>query len=181
MKTKSMILCAVFAAILCVFSVITIPIGPVPITLGTFGVMITAVILGPKKGFVSVLVFILLGAVGLPVFSGFKGGFQVLAGVTGGYLWSYIFMALIIGAISAKLPQNNLLGAVKIFLSCVLGIIVCYTLGTVQFMLIKKGGSLYSALAVCVIPFIPFDLAKALIASYAGMTVRKTLAKAKIL
>ena len=86
MKTKTIAVCAIFAAIMCVFSVITVPIGPVPVTLGFFGVMITSVILGARRGAVSVAVFILMGAVGLPVFSGFKGGFEVLLGPTGGCL-----------------------------------------------------------------------------------------------
>ena len=86
MKTKTIVICAIFAALMCVFSVITVPTGIIPVTLGTLGIMLTAVILGSKKGAVSVAVFILLGIVGLPVFSGFKGGIQVIFGPTGGYI-----------------------------------------------------------------------------------------------
>ena len=109
MKVKTMVICAIFAAILCVFSVLTIPIGPVPISMGILGVMLTAIILGPKKGTIAVIVYILLGAVGLPIFSGFKGGFQVLLGPTGGYIWSYIIVALFIGFLTINKKTNGLL------------------------------------------------------------------------
>lgn len=176
MKTKDMVLCAVFAAVLCVLAVITIPIGPVPITLGTLGVMLTASILGAKKGTVSVLVYILLGAIGLPVFSGFHGGFQVIAGPTGGYITAYIFMALFIGIFTKKLPTNKLLAMGKIALFCFIGVIICYFLGTLQFMFVQNTGFVKS-LGICVFPFIPFDAAKAVVAGYLAYVLRKALAK----
>lgn len=176
MKTKTIVLCAIFAAVMCVFSVITIPTGIVPITMGFFGIMLTAVILGMKKGVISVVVFILLGAVGLPVFSGFKGGVQVLFGPTGGYIWGYIPMTAIIGLLASKLPENKWRAVLKMFLSCIAGIVICYALGTVQFMAVQEMG-LVKSLAACVIPFIPFDLAKAALASYVGYTARNALGR----
>ena len=180
MKTKTMVTCAVFAAILCICSVITIPIGPVPITLGLFGIMAAAVILGWKRGTVSVLVFILLGAVGLPVFSGFKGGVSVLLGPTGGYIWSYILVALFIGFFAAGERSNKWLTILRIFIVCLIGIVICYTLGTAQFMLVR-GMDLKQSLALCVLPFIPFDIAKAAVASYAGYEVRHALQRARLM
>ncbi len=180
MKTKSMILCAVFAAVMCVFSVITIPIGPVPITLGFFGVMLIGIVLGPKLGAISVAVYLLIGAVGLPVFSGFGAGFGVLLGPTGGYAWSYIIMAVIIGAATKKLPDKKIWAAIKIFAACLAAILVGYTAGTIQFMAVVKS-NLSRALALCVVPFVPFDIAKAAAAVYVGMVVRTALVKAKIL
>lgn len=176
MKTKTMVLCAIFAAILCVFSVLTIPIGPVPISMGIFGVMLTAIILGPKRGTISVIVYILLGAVGLPIFSGFKGGFQVLFGPTGGYIWSYIIVALFIGLLTSAQLKNKWLTLIKIFIVCIAGIIICYAAGTVQFMLVQQT-DLAKALTLCVIPFIPFDIIKALLAAYLGYTIRTALVK----
>lgn len=177
MKTKNLALCAVFAAIMAVLAVVTIPIGPVPVTLGVLGVMLTAVIIGPKKGTVSVLVYILIGAIGLPVFSGFKGGFGVLLGPTGGYIWSYILMALLIGALTVKLPENSKLAMLKIFAACILGVVVCYAAGTAQFMAVQKT-TLAESLAMCVIPFIPFDVAKAVITAIGGFKLSRTLKKA---
>lgn len=180
MKTKTMVICALFAAILCLCSMVTIPIGPVPITLGLFGIMLAATVLGWKEGTVSVLVFILLGAVGLPVFSGLKGGFQVLVGPTGGYIWSYIPVALFIGFFAAREYENKWFTMLRIFLVCIVGVVICYALGTVQFMLVQKV-SLMKALSLCVIPFIPFDIGKALVCAYIGYAVRKALKKASLL
>lgn len=176
MKVKTMVICAIFAAILCVFSALTIPIGPVPISMGILGVMLTAIILGPKKGTIAVIVYILLGAVGLPIFSGFKGGFQVLLGPTGGYIWSYIIVALFIGFLTIRQQKNKWLTMLKIFIVCLIGIVICYAAGTVQFMFVQKA-DLAKALTLCVIPFIPFDILKALIASYLGYTVKTALKK----
>lgn len=180
MKTKTIVLCAIFAAILCIFSVMTIPIGIVPISMGIFGVMLTSIILGAKKGTISVIVYILLGAVGLPVFSGFKGGFQVLLGPTGGYVWSYILVALLIGLLTSKLPQNKWLAMLKTFIVCLIGIFLCYAAGTAQFMLVQKT-DLIKSLTACVFPFIPFDIIKALIATYLGCTISKALKKAGLI
>lgn len=176
MKTKNMVLCAVFAAILSVLAVITIPIGPVPITLAFLGVMLTGIVLGPKLGSISVFVYLLLGCIGLPVFSGFKGGFQVLLGPTGGYAWSYIIMAFIIGFMTKKLPHKKWLSLLKIFFSCIVGIIVGYAAGTIQFIAITNTG-LAASLALCVLPFIPFDIAKAAAAAFLGYKISQTIKK----
>ena len=180
MKTKTMITCALFAAVICVFSVITIPTGIVPVTLGLFGIMITAVILGPAKAAVSTAVFILLGAVGLPVFSGFKGGVGVLAGPTGGYIWSYVIMAVIIGYAASRQYEKKLTALASIFASCLISVAICYALGTLQFMLVQKT-NLQTALTLCVLPFIPFDIAKAAAASYAGYAVKQRLIRAHLI
>ncbi len=180
MKTKTMVICAVFAAIMCVFCVMTIPIGPVPISMATFSVMLTAVILGPKKGTISVIVYILLGAVGLPVFSGFKSGFQVLLGPTGGYLWSYALMTLFIGTLTGKQAKTKIITIIKIFIINLIGMIICYTAGTIQFMAVQQT-NLAKALALCVTPFIPFDIIKAAVASYLGYIIRLALIKSHFL
>lgn len=176
MKTKSMVICAVFSAILCIFCVLTVPIGAVPVSLATFAVMLTAIILGPKKSSISVIIYILLGSVGLPVFSGFRGGFQVLIGPTGGYIWSYIFMALLIGGVTEKCVNNKPIALV----GCIFGTVICYIFGTVQFALVQNT-SFISALSVCVLPFIPFDIIKAVLAVFIGATVKSRLTKAKLL
>lgn len=176
MKTKSMVICAVFSAILCIFCVLTVPIGAVPVSLATFAVMLTAIILGPKKSSISVIIYILLGSVGLPVFSGFRGGFQVLVGPTGGYIWSYIFMALLIGGVTEKCVNSKPIALV----GCIFGTVICYIFGTVQFVLVQNT-SFISALSVCVLPFIPFDIIKAVLAVFIGAAVKSRLRKAKLL
>ena len=179
MKTTTMILCAVFAATLCVFSVMIIPIGIVPISMGLFGIMITAGILGLKRGTISVAVFILIGAVGVPVFTGFRGGVAPLAGPTGGYIWGYVPMAALIGVLTLKMPKNKWHAMVRYFFSFLAGVVVCYAMGTAQFMLVQEV-DFKTALGLCVIPFIPFDIAKALAASYISYAVRRALTKAEI-
>ena len=177
MKTKNMVLCAIFAAALCVFSVITVPIGPVPITMGILGVLLTASILGWKRGTISVLVYILLGAVGLPIFSGFKGGIQVILGPTGGYISSYILVSIIVGLLTRRLAGKKLLAMAQIFGASVLGIVVCYFFGTLQFMFVQHMG-VWESLGLCVFPFVPFDIIKALITGYLAFEVRRALTKA---
>lgn len=178
-KTKELTLCAVMAAVCCVLSVISIPIGAIPVSLGVLGIFLAAVILGAKRGAAAVTVFILIGAVGLPVFTGFRGGISVLAGLTGGYIWAYIPMAALTGAVSTR-AKRNFAGMAAVFFSCIAGMIICYTLGTIQFILLS-GKGLAAALSACVIPFIPFDIAKSLIAVSGGFAVRSALEKARIL
>ena len=180
MKTKDLIICAVFAAVLCVFSVMTIPIGVIPISMGVFGVILTSCILGWKKGTISVIVYILLGAVGLPIFSGFKGGIAVLAGPTGGYIWSYTLMALFIGFFTAKLPRNKPLAVVKLSVISFIGVIICYLFGTLQFMLVAHK-TFVQAVTVCVYPFIPFDIVKSVVGGGIAYAVRYALVKTKLL
>ena len=174
LTTKEITQSAIFAAVIAIMSVITIPVGVIPITLGLFGIMLTAIMLGAKKGFLSVLIFILAGAIGLPVFSGFKGGFQVLAGPTGGYISSFILVALFIGFVSDRIKMRGFVEYVIIFLACCVGVVICYALGTVQFMAVS-GSSLQDALAKCVLLFIPFALIKAAAATFLGITVKKRL------
>ena len=97
-----MLLGALFSAFICIFSVITIPVGTIPFTLSTFAVMLCALVLGQKMSMLSVLIYIFAGAIGIPVFSGFRAGIGVLIGPTGGYIWSYMLMSLVIGFFTKK-------------------------------------------------------------------------------
>lgn len=179
-KTFTLVECALFAAILCICSPITIPIGPVPITMGIFAVMLTGVVLGWKKSLVSVAVFLLIGLCGLPLFSGGNSGFTALAGPTGGYIWSYLIMAVVIGLICQIPCKKRIAEIIIAVFGCVLGIMFCYACGTFQFMHIADYG-FKQALAVCVLPFIPFDLIKAVCASVLGVTVKSILKKSRYL
>ena len=177
MQTKEMVLCAVFAAILCIFSCIAIPIGAVPITLGVLGVSFCAVVLG-RQGVLSVIIFILLGAMGLPVFSGLSGGVHILLGPTGGYIWGYIPMCLFIGTRSEKNHSPH--SALRLFGVCLLGLLICYLFGTVQFVFLTKK-VLGQALLLCVFPFIGFDLCKCAFATLLGIKIRNRLRQNGIL
>jgi biotin transport system substrate-specific component len=102
MNTKRLIKISLLTSLLSILSILTIPVGPVPITLQTLGVLLCGYILGPVDGAISIIVYILLGSAGVPVFSGGKSGFEVVLGPTGGYLFSFIAAAVISGYVSKK-------------------------------------------------------------------------------
>ena len=175
MKTKTIILAGIFAAVIAVFSVITFKIGPVPVTLSTFAILLSAVILGGTKSTLAVAIYILCGACGLPVFSGFRGGISILFGSTGGYILSYVLMALLVGFAAGRTKSlSPLMRYLALFLACAAALFLCYALGTLQYVLIT-GTELSKALWACVYPFIPFDIIKATAAIAIGLNVKKGL------
>lgn len=173
-KIYQMMECSIFAAILCILAPITIPIGPVPITLGVFAVMLTAIVLGLRQGVISVGIYILLGFVGLPVYSGGQSGPGILVGPTGGYIWSFLLMALIIGGVAQKLNTQKRKKELILIGACIGSLMICYLCGTFQFTLVTKY-TFVNALAICVFPFIPLDLAKAVVATFLGLEIKKRL------
>ena len=163
-RTASLTLCGLFAAIMAVCSIITVPLGftPVPINLGTLGVFLAGGILGRKYGTISIAVYVILGAVGIPIFAGFKGGLGVLAGPTGGYIIGYILAAFVVGLIVDFFLKDDL-GIGKQYLICVIamvaGLFVCYLLGTIWFI-VSTGTGVWASLVACVFPFLPGDALK---------------------
>ena len=145
LKTRDLTLTAIFSAIICILSVITIPIGTVPVSLSLFAVMLSAISLGAKKGVMSVIIYILIGTLGIPVFSGFRSGFHNLFGLTGGFIISYIFVALIMSFISQKTNKK-----LTLFIFSLLSLSICYLLGSLQYVFISKV-SFYNSLSVCIL------------------------------
>ncbi len=164
-----MALAALAAAALCILAPLSVPIGPVPITLSVLVVALFPYLLGAKLSVLSVALYLLIGAIGLPVFSGFEGGIQKLLGATGGYLVGYIPLVLIGGAFIEKSKKPLVQ-----FLGLLLGLISCYALGTAWLSAYLKL-SLASALSVAVLPFIPFDLIKLALAVLIGRAAGKRL------
>ena len=159
MKIRDMALCALFAALLAVCAWVAIPAGDVSITMQTFGVFLTLGVLGGKRGTVAISIYLLLGIVGLPVFSGFQGGLGALLGMTGGYIAGFLATALVYW-ITAFLGKNK-----DIFrlLGMVLGLVSCYLLGTLWFRFgyLSYGGlGLGAVLLKCVVPYLVPDAAK---------------------
>ena len=171
-KTYDLVYIAVFAVVMAVCSWISIP-AQVPFTLQTFGVFIAVGVLGGKRGSLSVLVFILLGAIGIPVFANFSGGIGVLAGPTGGYIIGFLFSALLMWAME-KLPGKK---SVMQIVSMIAGLIVCYAFGTVWFVIVygRMNGPIgfTAALASCVVPFIIPDIIKIALAYVLSRKLRK--------
>ena len=160
--------CGVFAAVLCVLSPLAIPLaGPVPFAMQIFAVMLCAVTLDWAEAQLSVAVYLALGLF-LPLFSGGNTGLTALPGPTGGYIWSYLLMVPVI-RLFRRIPAKTRRGAYALaFLGCVLGAAVCYACGTLQFCLFTGTGP-KQALSLCVLPFLLFDLLKALAAAILGV------------
>jgi biotin transport system substrate-specific component len=163
-------LVGVLAAVLCILGPFAVPIGPVPISLATFGVILSAYVLGPKFGALSVGVYIILGALGLPVFAGASGGIGKIIGATGGYLVAYLALAFFTGLFVKKFPDKIPLHVV----GALIGTMVLYALGTAWFIFLTKY-TLGKALAVCVLPFLPGDAIKVAAAVSMGAVLRKKL------
>ena len=173
MKTRDMTIVAVMAALICVAGPLSISIGPIPLSLASFAVYMAGAVLGAKKGALAVGIYLLLGLVGLPVFSGFSGGFQKLIGVTGGYLVGYLPCALITGlAVKPDDPESGPAWRLPAFMA--LGTAVLYLIGTAWFM-VQTRTTLAASMGMCVIPFLPGDAVKIVAASLLAQPVRKAL------
>ena len=175
MKTIHMTICALFAALTAILTQILIPIGPVPITLSTLSVLTAGALLGSKYGSISQLVYILLGVIGAPVFSGFEGGLGKIAGPTGGYIIGYFFAAWVVGFIIEKTDkQNKKLPFIIVALSA--GYLTYTLLGTIWFMH-QTSSTLPHAIQLCVLPFIPGDIAKIVLSTILTLRLRSYLQK----
>ncbi|KXZ39085.1 biotin transport system substrate-specific component [Alkalithermobacter thermoalcaliphilus JW-YL-7 = DSM 7308] len=166
MKTKDLILVSLFAAITSIFSQISIPIQPVPFTFQILAVALSGAILGKKYGALSQVIYLLLGSFGVPVFAGFKGGFNILIGPTGGYLIAFPLAAYITGIFSKKKDCLN------IFIGMFIGLVVIYILGMFQLKFILNL-SYSKAFSIGVAPFLVFDIIKIFISSFIASQVLK--------
>ena len=172
MKTRNMVFTAVFAAVLCVLSPFVIPIGPIPLSLATFAVYLAASVLNWKYGTLSVLIYVLIGLIGLPVFSGFTGGVQKLVGPTGGFIIGYILAALIIGLIVSRDTRNKWMYPVAM----AIGTVALYICGLSWYIYIT-GSALGAALLACVVPFLPGDAVKIILASIIAPRLKTVIEK----
>ncbi|MBQ0065399.1 MAG: biotin transporter BioY [Firmicutes bacterium] len=172
LTTRDIAYIAIFAALIAICSWISIP-TTVPFTLQTFAVFLTCMILGGKKGTIAVLIYILLGSIGLPVFANFAAGFGVILGTTGGYIVGFIASGLIMWAFEKLFPNQMWATCV----SMILGLAACYAIGTAWFMVVyaKSAGAvgLMTVLGWCVIPFIIPDLIKIVVALVLGQRLKK--------
>ncbi len=160
MKTKDLVRIAIFSALTAVLSQVVIPIGVVPISLGTFAVYISAMFLSPKNAFISQSIYLLLGVIGLPVFSNFGSGLGHLVGPTGGFALSYPFVALVSAyVISKSVTKSGKEKPLMIFAGYILSTIVCYLFGVTWFCY-TQDVSFLTALPLVCYPFIPGDLIK---------------------
>ena len=171
-KVKRITLCAVLAALLCLLAPLSLPAGEIPLSLATLAVYLIACTVRPRYALTAVALYLLLGAVGVPVFSGFSGGVQKLTGITGGYLIGYLPCCAAVTLLVDRFEEK-----IAVYpLSMLLGTAVCYACGTAWFLL-QTRTTLPAALAACVLPFLPGDAAKIAVACAVGIPVRKRLRK----
>ena len=168
-----MALCGLFSALLVVCAWIALPLGDVSVTLQTFGVFLCLGTLGGKRGTVSVLVYLLLGVVGLPVFSGFRGGFGILLGTTGGYLTGFLFSSLLYWLLTAVWRNQP---RVQLF-AMAAGLLVCYCFGSIWYyhVYLHGGGFATAGLIImkCILPYLLPDLAKLLLAWHLSQKLQR--------
>lgn len=170
MKWNSHVLTALLAAALCVMAPVAVPLGPIPVTLATLGVYLAAGLLGPWRSLSAVGLYLLMGAVGVPVFAGFSAGFPVLFGVTGGFLWGYLLCAVTVGLLS----RVGCPALLPLWLTC--GGLVLYAVGTAWYMWqthVGLGVALLTVAAPCLIgEIVKIAVATALILPLRGRVCR---------
>lgn len=164
-KIKALTEISLFVAILSVISQISIPVGVVPITLQIFFICIMGYFLGLKKGLCCILVYILLGMVGLPIFSGFRGGFYVIFSYTGGFILGFVPLTISCGIFKAR----------KIgILSGIIGVIICHLMGILQYSIISQI-SFEKSFFVVSLPFILKDVLFAILGYFIAIKIKKAL------
>ena len=171
-KTRDIVFISLFAVLIAVCAWISIP-SIVPFTMQTFAVYLTLNFLGGKRGTVSVCVYLLLGLIGVPVFSNFNAGPGALFGATGGYMIGWIFSGLVMWLLEKMLGNKIWVHAV----SMVVGLVVCYIMGTAWFMFVYAHNTgpvgLWTALGWCVFPFIIPDMVKLGLALWLSQRLKK--------
>ncbi|NBI05694.1 biotin transporter BioY [Senegalia massiliensis] len=182
MKTRDITLISLFVALTAVCAQISIPLpSGVPITLQILAVFLSGAILGSKYGFLSQIVYLLLGTVGIPLFSLGTGGLQILLGLTGGYIWSFPIASFIIGLIIEKSSHTS--NQQKIFqygISFLIGLVIIYLFGSVQFYILSNM-TYIDTIKVTILPFIIPDLIKIAISVPLVIKIKSSLLKSNLL
>ncbi len=163
------------AALIAVLAQISIPMpAGVPMTLQTFVIPLVGIILGSKKGTIAALIYVLLGAVGLPIFAGFTGGLGIVLGMTGGFIVSFPIMAFLAGL------GNEAGGTVRLYAGLIAGAVLNYIIGTCWFV-VAAHSTFAAAFTACVLPFIPTAIIKIILAGIIGKKVRDLLIRAGVI
>ncbi len=168
MDVKTLVRCGLFSALIAITAWIAVPFA-VPFTMQTFGIFCTLLILGGKQGTISIAVYILLGAVGLPVFAGFQGGIGIIFSQLGGFIIGFVLIGFVY-LISTKLFGNKIRVRVA---ALAVGLILCYTAGVVWYILFNKGTDFMAAFTACVLPFIIPDVIKLWLAASVAKRIKQ--------
>lgn len=164
-RTKEFCMAGLLAACTAVLAQIVIPIGPVPFNLAVFGAFLAGMLLSPGMAVLSMATYWMMAAIGLPVIAGLQGGLGAVLSPTGGYVAGYLLLAGCTALVAERPMPMRLAGMA-------LGLVLCYTLGTVWFIC-ATGTALPAALAMCVLPFIPADVAKGIAAAWLAQTIKR--------
>lgn len=158
--------CAMLTALMAVCAWISVPVGDNAVSLQTFAVFLTLGLLGGRLGSVMILVYLLLGAAGVPVFTGFRGGIGALLGPTGGYLWGFLGACLIYWALEKRLPR---------WLNMALGMLCCYACGTAWYYIAYAQTGIWAVILTCVVPYMIPDTIKIILALTVSNRLRELL------
>lgn len=169
-KIRQVAITGMFTALICVLAVLAIPIQPIPFTFALFAIFLTGALLKPTCAFLAAVCYLLIGAIGIPVYAGFKSGVGVLFGITGGYLFAYPLMAWII-SMSIKFFKKK--SVLSMGVGMLVALLICYTIGTSWYVFIS-GNSFSYGFSVCVAPFIPFDGVKIVLAMIFAKIILQT-------
>lgn len=164
-RTKEFCMAGLLAACTAVLAQIVIPIGPVPFNLAVFGAFLAGMLLSPGMAVLSMATYWLMAAIGLPVMAGLQGGLGAVLSPTGGYVAGYLLLAGCTALVAERPVPMRLAGMA-------LGLVLCYTMGTVWFIC-ATGTALPAALSMCVLPFIPADVAKGIAAAWLAQTIKR--------
>lgn len=168
LSIQDMCMIGMFTAIIVIMAQISIPMPMgVPMTMQTFAITLAAIVMGAKNGTIASLIYVLLGAIGVPVFANFSGGVGIVVGATGGFIMAFPIMALIIG-LGADFYKKN---RAWLIVGILVGTVVNYIGGTLWYCFVTGNGFM-AGLAGCVLPFIPTAIIKAVLAVIVGMPVR---------
>lgn len=165
---------SMFAALMAVCAWICIP-GPVPFTLQVLAVFLAAALIGANKAVAAVVIYILLGAAGVPVFSGGRAGVGILLGASGGFIFGFLPLAYICGKLCEKYKRSPK----TLILSMLAGLLSCYIVGTLWYAFVYLGSvslaTIGTAVLQCVVPFIVPDVLKILLAAFtADRLIKRT-------
>ncbi len=171
MKTYDLVIISLFTSILCILSPISINIFAVPFTLQSLLVLLHAYVLGPIRSTVSMLLYLLIGIMGIGVFSNYKSGIAVFKSFTGGFLYGFIVVTVLVSIIT-----RNVTSRINLYIAFLVGTIVLFIIGTAHICLILDY-SIIDALKIAVIPFITFSIIKIIIAAEVGLRIKKYIRK----
>lgn len=184
-KVRDMCFIALFCAIICVLSQVSIPMPMgVPMTLQTLIIPVAALILGTKRGTLATVLYVLIGMVGLPVFAGFKGGIGAILSLTGGFIVSFPIMAFLAGffdtiGYNMSGKRRGVKYILMLLLGMTLGSVINYLVGTIWFAVVS-GNTFGYAFAACVVPFIPTSIIKIAIATVLAPLLKSALVRAGV-